>query len=1002
MADGTAIDGIRSKLQHFLGWNTKDQDKVAIKQRVRDFAPIVFFDFDFTLTVVHVFKSLAGWVDAQVCMLAMRGMVVSEPHALTERGQLRRLSELGPAWIEQAFGGFSRVTAIRKLLDGLINSGCQIVLVTRGYVGVARKCLQEVDLLGKFDALYGNIGVAYGTRTAYDIETEQNVTGLSEEVDRLWSLLGKWKEGDWDSKTEIVHRYQHQYMLTREQVLFVDDDSQELAPLRHSALTVHAKGNGMGERDMMDILDLLGLQQEAWASDCYDYWHALRDPLASKPFAITIFNRKHIPIRASRHIAMLEAEFAGRKSSLRRFTLLMREPLLFLSIAQQAYVKHVSLTGDTQFSLKSLAPVIQGVEEHFGVGGLLWERSDASFGSFGDLQLLRGKSPEVESVTSNGNGKVAMPVVSELDEQAEVPGVPASATGNHLYEEPLSKHRPEEPVKTLTSLVRMFQQTLLGLCPITLATAGRHRNTICCHEVQSSPEEAVWCRYQKKKHIGAGHFGEVFQANELCTGRPVAVKHLERLDPEEEGQGDEVSVLRALAHPNLLRIFEVVKFPGEVLIVTELAEQGSLSTFAAAAAAGSQPEGAPWIAGAMQQILSAVAYCHRQFVLHGDLKPENVLIGGSRPDGSPLCIVCDFGHATVCLGSELVAAPGDPRYIAPEVIAKEHLCTRSDVYMLGVTAFELLTGGWLPFFNLKAASLPMCYQQLSRGGVHERILSEKGLDWRDQERLRIACKPEVQSVVLGMMARNAQDRPEAVEVLRTSWLQDAHGPCKSAYDAMLKADANNGWGLWVPQHPLFAKRLEKRAGLSWTYRMLLSLIGSGLQSKELLGARLLFRRMDEGGNGQLNKKQFCKAAMAAGLDQEVSEALFVAGDLHSQSYLDFKNTVMLFLDLDALSDDELLSELRSLLTRILGPSSCHPATGQVDGTHGTPGTPGADAFRLSDLQSMLHARPDARMERWVKNLKNGLGPGDHVFTAELLLSVLQNDCFDKFPPTSGP
>ena len=90
------------------------------------------------------------------------------------------------------------------------------------------------------------------------------------------------------------------------------------------------------------------------------------------------------------------------------------------------------------------------------------------------------------------------------------------------------------------------------------------------------------------------------------------------------------------------------------------------------------------------------------------------------------------------------------------------------------------------------------------------------------------------------------------------------------------------------------------------------------------------------------------------------------------------------------------------MTRILGPSSCHPATGQVDGTHGTPGTPGADAFRLSDLQSMLHAWPDARMEPWVKNLKNGLGPGDHVFTAELLLSVLQNDCFDKFPPTSGP
>lgn len=179
--------------------------------------PIVFFDFDFTLTVVHVFKSLAGWVDAQVCMLAMRGLVVSEPHALTERGQLRRLSELGPAWIEQAFGGFSRVTAIRKLLDGLVSSGCRIILVTRGFVGVARKCLQEVGLLDPFEALYGNIGVAYGTRTAYDAETELNWSCKHEEIDRLWSLLGKWKEGEWDSKTEIVHRYQHQHALTREQ-----------------------------------------------------------------------------------------------------------------------------------------------------------------------------------------------------------------------------------------------------------------------------------------------------------------------------------------------------------------------------------------------------------------------------------------------------------------------------------------------------------------------------------------------------------------------------------------------------------------------------------------------------------------------------------------------------------------------------------------------------------------------------------------------------------------
>ena len=580
---------------------------------------IVFFDFDLTLTVVHVFKSLAGWVDAQVCMLAMRGIVVSEPHALTERGQLRRLAELGPAWIEQAFGGFSRVAAIRRLLDGLLSSGCRIILVTRGYVGVARKCLAEVGfltagscsgfscvlkrdaggLLDCFEALYGNIGVAYGARTAYDQETEASGSGASEEVDRLWSLLGRWREGEWDSKTEIVHRYKHMHNLSGEQVLgscprvwscmpsehhitsgdrgsgsevlFVDDDVQELTPLRHSALTVHAKGrSGMAACDMLEVAHLLDLGSTRWAQSCYEFWQALRDPLASKPFAITVFNRKHLPIRFSRHIQMLEAEFAERKSSLRRFTLLMREPHLFLSIAQDAYVNQVSLTGKTHVT--SFAPLIQGMREQLGVGCLLE-------GSFGDLERL---------TSPFGPGDV-----DDSSTLAQDPAFEAvSVTGNHLYQEPASKPLPEEPVKTLTSLVRMFQQTLLGLCPITLATAGRHRNTICCHEVEGLPEDAVWCRYPKIKHIGAGHFGEVFQARELSSGRQVAVKHLERLDPEEEeGAGDEVSVLRALAHPNLLRVFEVVKFPREVLIVTELAPGGTLSTYAA------ERDGGPWIAG---------------------------------------------------------------------------------------------------------------------------------------------------------------------------------------------------------------------------------------------------------------------------------------------------------------------------------------------------------------------------------------------------------------------
>eukprot|EP00930_Biecheleria_cincta_P038773 TRINITY_DN26643_c0_g1_i1.p1 TRINITY_DN26643_c0_g1~~TRINITY_DN26643_c0_g1_i1.p1 ORF type:complete len:973 (-),score=160.14 TRINITY_DN26643_c0_g1_i1:75-2993(-) len=929
------------------------------KQNAGPKRKLVLFDFDCTLTVVHVFKSLAGWVDSQVCRLPALGSAVPKPHALTERGQLRRISELGPAWVEQAFGGRQRIGILHELLDALRAQGVSVILVTRGYIGVAKFCLTEAGLMHFFERVYGNVGAAYGDKTTFDVEAETS-DRLSQGLEMH---LGRWDDAQWDSKNQVVAGLLQEKALKGDDVIFVDDDLEEVNVLKHSMPVVHVAGNaGLSLAEVEKLVDLLGQQNEPWALNCSDRWAALRNPLASKPFAIVVFNRKHLPVRVARHIALLEADFATCKNALRRVKMLLREPLLFCSVTQQAFVRHVVTAVDRPFSVKALQPVIQGMHAQLGLlhGEL---GSPAAMQQFAAFQRTSSVDSEEASKESRGMR------VSSVDSEN-------SGAGN-LYVEPLDKPDSQQPLQTLSSIVRMFKQTLLGLCPITLVNAGLSRNVICCHEIEGTgTDTAVWARYKKIELLGAGHFGEVFKAEEVCNGRLVAVKQLERLsylEDEYDEEQSEVSVLRALAHPNLLRIYEVVKSRDEIHIITELATGGTLSSYAKQ----NEDSRTKWIPGCMQQIVSAVAYCHNLHVLHGDLKPENVLICGQRPDGTPLCIVCDFGHTAICIGTALVAAPGDPRYIAPEVIAEEGLSPKSDIYMLGVTAYELLSGGWLPYFSERSCTLRMSYYQLKVGGVRERILSEDGLDWRDLDRIKSLAQ-DVREVVLQMLARHAADRPKAVDLLRCSWLQGAHGPCKTAYDAMLRADANNGWGLWVPQHPSFACRLESRSKTSWVFRMLLSIMGSGLDPVRVLGARLLFRRLDAEGNGLLSQQGFCAAAETAGLSPSLAKGLFQAADLHDQGYLDFKNLVMIFLDLDSFTLDELRAELASVVSRMRGPVEEEELQA-------------APSLSVKRLQSLLCSRPDARMLRWIHEINEILGPGDHVIDADCLLRVVLSD-----------
>eukprot|EP00931_Biecheleriopsis_adriatica_P048827 TRINITY_DN28214_c0_g1_i1.p1 TRINITY_DN28214_c0_g1~~TRINITY_DN28214_c0_g1_i1.p1 ORF type:complete len:660 (-),score=105.88 TRINITY_DN28214_c0_g1_i1:58-2037(-) len=482
-----------------------------------------------------------------------------------------------------------------------------------------------------------------------------------------------------------------------------------------------------------------------------------------------------------------------------------------------------------------------------------------------------------------------------------------------------------------------LKSSLLELVPITSRSVGAVRNRFCYHSYEEcmdmSPEEAVWSRYEQLKVLGKGHFGEVVLAEEKCSGTKVAVKKFGRVPSQHANTKDdnvecsEGHIQNALGHPNLIRVFEVVEMIDTVYVIMEFAPGATLTKYASNTARG------PWLAGAAQQILSATAYCHLCGVLHGDLKPENVLCGGTRPDGCPICLVCDFGHAAICVGSNRqMGGVGDPRYVAPEAAAGEGTTEKSDIFMLGMTFYELLTGGWLPFFNERADDLESAmpfydatrgWFMLFKGDVQDRM--KRGLSFADKKRLHSSklqhetkewsAPTEAHNLLLEMLSWQTSARPRAVEALNAPWIMHGSHACKRAREEVAPIE----FGLWTPQNSSFAERLARRSSQPLLHRLFLGAIGMCLESDALFSGRLLFRWMDVNGNGFLVEEDFRQAAIRVNLDADAAAEICRAADIYGQGCVDFKNLVSILTDPLSMPDEELVPLMMSLFSRAMGP-----------------------------------------------------------------------------------
>jgi serine/threonine protein kinase len=276
--------------------------------------------------------------------------------------------------------------------------------------------------------------------------------------------------------------------------------------------------------------------------------------------------------------------------------------------------------------------------------------------------------------------------------------------------------------------------------------------------------------YKLLEPLGHGGMGSVFKAHQSAMTRIVALKVVSsKLLKDERTLARfkrEIRAAAALDHPHIIHAFDAGCVNNTYFLVMEYAAGRDLKHWIAAT--GKSP--VMWSCECIRQAALGLQYAHERGIVHRDIKPSNLLLIENSVDDRPLVKIVDFGLARAALD-----IGGDPRltrvgqglgtsdYVAPEQADDSTQSdTRSDIFSLGCTHFELLTGQ-LPF---------------SGSSPFERLLARFKHDAPFISSLRSDIPAGLDEVVARMLARDParrfQSPAEAAEALLPfSWKDEA-------------------------------------------------------------------------------------------------------------------------------------------------------------------------------------------------------------------------------------
>jgi serine/threonine-protein kinase len=287
-------------------------------------------------------------------------------------------------------------------------------------------------------------------------------------------------------------------------------------------------------------------------------------------------------------------------------------------------------------------------------------------------------------------------------------------------------------------------------------------------------------RYELIETIAKGDFATVFRARDRELGREVAIKQIHQQYLEDPAQLErywqEAQLLASLEHPYIMTIYDVVRERG--WLVLELMK-GSLQQQLAG-----NPIDLEDLRLTMIYTLSALQFLHKNGIIHGDVKPGNLLL-----DRNSRIKLGDFGIARRIAGNDGSVVKGTTKYMAPEVLSDQfgEVGPHSDIYSLGFSAYELMCGShfeslfpglhmfgrdpqvaWMMWHSTPDRRLPEIAKVLEGVPADLAAVIERMVEKDPAKRYKNADRPLADLRARGEKPSTAEAEEQAVELKKTA------------------------------------------------------------------------------------------------------------------------------------------------------------------------------------------------------------------------------------------